>query len=316
MYNKNALVSMLKYFVFMDKSFVEVVMKREEFNFSGYFRNFLGSEVGNVCDLSQFIVVNGVGSQNWRPNAVAGFVGGREDFYLIYVVRGGMTILSGREKQSFSKGQIVCFYSHTPYKYASGEDGVFYYWMHFTGHCAKQILESLGILNEVVYTVGENEEIFQAWKDLCAEFLNQNSTFVLRTAAKIVEILAALSDKIDRPFAQLPQKKLAHSIEYIHRNFNEDISIQKLAEIEHLSVSRLYTVFKENIGYSPSEYILALRINHACSLLLQTDMSIKEISVQVGYKDPFYFSRLFKKRVGKSPSTYKKDNMNLPEIKV
>ncbi len=297
---------MFFYTFLMDKSFVEVDMKKGDINYTGYFRCLPDIYGGNVCDISQFLIINCIGWQNWMPNATAYSAAGRQDFYLLYIVRGEMTILSGEKPQHFSKGQIICFYSQTPYEYRSGKDGVFYYWLHFTGHSAKEILERCGIQNGKVYTVGENEEILKMWRDVFSEFSNQDSLFILRTGAKILNILTALSEKIEKPAGQIPSKKLIRSLDYIHENFNKNLSVQHLAELEHLSVSRFYTVFKENTGYSPSEYIIVLRINRACSMFMQTDMTVKEIAAQVGYKDSFYFSRLFKKYMKTSPCTYKK----------
>ena len=286
-----------------------MVMESKSINHMGYFRTLPDVYSGNVCDLSQFLVINCIGYQNWIPDATA-FCEGRQDFYILYVVRGEMTILSGSEPQKISQGQIICFYSHTPYEYRSGKEGVFYYWLHFTGHSAKEILERCGIGNGKIYSVGSSKEIIELWKDVFSEFSHQDDLFVLRSGAKIIKILTFLSERIEKPFANAAMRKLVHSIDYIHENYNKDFSVSLLAELEHLSASRFYTVFKENTGYSPSEYIRVLRINRACSMLLQTDMSVQEVSAHVGYKDSFYFSRIFKKYMGRSPASYKKHMRN------
>jgi len=60
------------------------------------------------------------------------------------------------------------------------------------------------------------------------------------------------------------------------------------------------------MGLSPKEYILTNKMNLAKQLLYQTDLSIKEISVEIGYDDQLYFSRIFRKRTGYTPSEYKR----------
>ncbi len=287
-------------------------MKKGSINYTGYFRSLPDIYGGNVCDLSQFLVINCIGWQNWMPNANA-YCAGRQDYYLLYVVRGDMTILSGDAPQKISAGQMVCFYSHTPYEYHSGEEGIYYYWIHFTGHSAKEILERCGIRNSKVYTVGHSEKILNLWRSVFSEFSNQDDLFSLKCSAKIIQILTSLSEIIEKPSINVATRKLVYSIDYIHENFNKNFSVSTLAELEHLSTSRFYSVFKENTGYSPSEYIIVLRINRACSMFMQTDMSVQEVAAQVGYRDSFYFSRIFKKYMGVSPVAYKKRMRNYCE---
>lgn len=282
--------------------------KTKDINYTGYFRNLPDVYGGNVCDLSQFLVINCVGWQNWMPEAHAFSVNGREDYYLLYVVNGDMKILSGEEPQMISNGQFICFYSHTPYEYHSGKDGIFYYWAHFTGHSVREILDACGIENSKVYSIGVHDEILALWRSMFPEFANQDTLFTLRTTPKLLQVLTALSERIDKDASAVVSRKLHKSIDYIHENFNREFSVGYLAELEHLSISRFYTIFKENTGYSPSEYIIVLRINRACSMFMQTDMTVKEIAMSVGYRDPFYFSRIFKKYIGKSPCEYKKSH--------
>ena len=63
------------------------------------------------------------------------------------------------------------------------------------------------------------------------------------------------------------------------------------------------------MGISPQKYLINFRLNQACKLMKNTELSIAEISRSVGYQDPLYFSKLFKKEKGLSPSKYRKLNM-------
>ena len=79
-----------------------------------------------------------------------------------------------------------------------------------------------------------------------------------------------------------------------------------MAELAHLSPSRFRALFREATGLSPLDYLLVLRLNHARQLMLQTGSSIGEVARAVGYEDQLYFSRIFKKRTGLSPSAYRR----------
>ena len=87
--------------------------------------------------------------------------------------------------------------------------------------------------------------------------------------------------------------------------YGKEIKIPELAKIESLSNSRYITVFKEKMGMTPLEYLINLRINVACDLLKDLNMSVKEVAACVGYDNPYFFSKLFKKKTGISPTGYK-----------
>ena len=73
-----------------------------------------------------------------------------------------------------------------------------------------------------------------------------------------------------------------------------------------MSISWFIRSFKEFIGFTPMQYILSLRITNAQNLLQNTEYNVTEIADIVGYDNPLYFSRLFKKQSGISPSEFRK----------
>jgi len=100
--------------------------------------------------------------------------------------------------------------------------------------------------------------------------------------------------------------RLNKALEFIETNYMKTIRIEELSACVNLNESNLIKVFKFNLGRTPIEYINQLRINKAKELLLHTNKSIKEIAWETGFKDEFYFSRVFKKMEGKSPRFFKK----------
>ena len=72
-----------------------------------------------------------------------------------------------------------------------------------------------------------------------------------------------------------------------------------------LSESQFSHLFKQQTGHAPLTYFIHLKMQHACSLLTLTQLSVKEIAQEVGYTDSYYFSRLFKKIIGVAPSRYR-----------
>ena len=102
------------------------------------------------------------------------------------------------------------------------------------------------------------------------------------------------------------QEEMENARRYFNEHYNENINIKEFAISRSMSVSWFLRNFKQVAGMSPMHYILITRINNAVSLLETTDYNVNEISTIVGYENPMYFSRLFKKQKGVSPTEYRK----------
>ena len=98
---------------------------------------------------------------------------------------------------------------------------------------------------------------------------------------------------------------LSHAMEYIKQNYHSQILVKDIASFSHCSVSTLSHLFKKTLKISINSYINKIRIEHAKKFLIETDKSISEIAVNVGFNDPNYFSNTFSKLNGMSPSSFK-----------
>ena len=94
---------------------------------------------------------------------------------------------------------------------------------------------------------------------------------------------------------------------YFNEHYSEPINIDEYAEQNHVSVSWFIRNFKQCTGSTPMQYILAKRIYNAEVLLRDPHYNMTEISHIVGYENPLYFSRIFKKAKGLSPSEFRKN---------
>ncbi len=233
---------------------------------------------------------------------------GRNDYYLLYMYGGGVEALANGERCSLSAGQCVIFLPNREYKYTktSAED-VVYYWAHFTGSSAPELVSKLG-LSGGVKTVGLSDGVASRFAALFSEFIRRDDYFELSAAALLVSICVALSRRIrDNTRRESPDgSRLSESLLYIHKNLGSELSLSKLASIEHLSPSRYRTLFRRLMGCPPQSYIASLRMMRACELLSQTRLSVKEIGASVGYGDGLYFCRVFKKSTGMPPREYRR----------
>ena|SRR5436305_4718240 len=99
--------------------------------------------------------------------------------------------------------------------------------------------------------------------------------------------------------------KIRSAIEFFAANLHRQISIAEISESIGLSPSRLYNLFKAELGLPPMQYLKNLRMEKACALLQNPAMKIKQIQLAVGYQDQRYFFRDFKKHFGETPSQYR-----------
>ncbi|QOX64747.1 response regulator [Anoxybacterium hadale] len=97
--------------------------------------------------------------------------------------------------------------------------------------------------------------------------------------------------------------------EYIKSNYSKSITLEDVAREINVSPQYLSKLFKEETGENFIDYLTSIRIRIAKSLLEGDDLSIKEICYSIGYSDPNYFSRIFKKIVGATPTEYKEGHM-------
>lgn len=93
---------------------------------------------------------------------------------------------------------------------------------------------------------------------------------------------------------------------YFNENYNRDINIEEYAISRGMSVSWFIRNFKNFTGTTPMQFITSIRITNSQMLLETTNYAVNEIARIVGYDNPLYFSRLFHKQKGYSPSEYRK----------
>ena len=228
---------------------------------------------------------------------------GREDFYLLYVASGRMKLWLPEGETTAASGSLVLFPPKFSYRYTyEGGAPLSYFWVHFTGSYALRFLKEIGFSTlPCLHTVGRDDHVVSAFHTLFGDFERKSHLQTHELAASLQTLLLAASLSVSRGEG----RTLERSVGYIHSAYNTDIRIPDLARMENLSNSRYIAVFDKQMGTSPSAYIIRLRMSAARDLLHGTDMSIQQIGALVGYRDPHFFSRVFKKQVGVSPKAYR-----------
>ena len=146
------------------------------------------------------------------------------------------------------------------------------------------------------------EDTRKLFLDAAKVWLGKNPLYQIKCSLLITEIIYKII-LAKLPYNKIPHiKKLENARIFIQENFRDEISVEALAESIGMSVSYFRRLFHEAYDYSPMQYIINLRIENARDLLLSGEVNVSEAARLSGFDDIYYFSTLFKRKTGSSPS--------------
>ena len=146
------------------------------------------------------------------------------------------------------------------------------------------------------------DEVYELLTGLVASCKSAKTKKLFQKNIQIKKLFALLQAQTTSP--QMDDYKVVKDlITYIDAHYHQDITLDKLASIANMKKSQISYLFKKYTNKRPIDYLIQHRIRKALELLETTDLLICEVAGEVGYQDPFYFSRLFKKYTGISPTT-------------
>ena len=227
--------------------------------------------------------------------------GGRKDYQLIYVHKGQMVFSDGRTETAAPAGSLWLYEPGKPQFYASKkENNTSYYWIHFSGTHAEEILNGLSIKGGV-QTVGIKENFVSYIKQMVRIAATENH--VLRLTGTAICALSCFEEKSDK------YKRMSHVV----RKMAEDMEIgennRDYAIFCGMSKYHFIRVFNAEYGMTPHAYFVHLKIEKSKFLLRETNMSIGDISQILYFDDPLYFSKVFKKETGLSPRAWRRNEL-------
>lgn len=239
---------------------------------------------------------------------------GRKDYQLLYVVSGKVYLDYQGQTEEVTAGHMILYRPGIAQNYTYfAQDKPEVYWIHFTGSDVEQILEHNGIsAQEHILRSGCSPEYQQLFLQIIREFQVPKphcQELILLLFKQILLLMYRHLEENTHANRKI-QKEVEHAVHFFNENLSSPISIQEYAVSQHMSTCWFIRNFKQYIGMTPMQYITSMRIAKARWLLENTDYNISEISALVGYENPLYFSRIFKKQTGRSPANYRKEWMD------
>lgn len=276
---------------------------------SGYLNNSLV----DFIDKSKPLIVGSCGTYKLykKEKMVTHRPKGRLDYQLVYIASGkGHFYFDGETKEIVTAGHMVLFRPKELQKYEYYcADATEVYWVHFTGSDVKDLLSEYNIptTGHVFYT-GQLQEYHHIFRKMIEELQLCKNHYSEMLNLHLRQLFILLSRQFidEKKINRYAQNEIEIAVKYFNEHYNTDISIENYANSRHMSACWFIRNFKLYNKVTPMQYILSARISNAQSLLDKTTLNITEISNIVGYDNPLYFSRIFKKQTGMSPSEYRK----------
>lgn len=250
----------------------------------------------------------------WYPQARFHYCereNGTDEHILILCVAGSGWYDVNGERGTLQSNQALLIPRKTRHVYWASESTPWsIYWVHFTGSNADFFAHQVASGEHALDVDAEAMTTLQPLFAECCKALMTG--FVLERMIYASQILHHLLGCLlfnNRAFSPTLQTSRFHNLHltlaYLNHNVHKPLTLADMARHANLSPSHFSRLFKEQTSYSPIDYFIHLKAQHACRLLFLTNMTVREIGYELGYEDPAYFSRMFKKVVGMSPMDYR-----------
>lgn len=221
---------------------------------------------------------------------------------LIYIEKGSLTVEISGNTVVVEAGEFVFIDCRTPHCYYSKSD-ISFQWVHLQGNAVFPYSDLLKARFGAPTVLKSSSIILQEFKIIMGYLRGENSLDHTLSVA-IHVLLATVSEKVSAQ-TRSTEQALTVAEGYLRQNFSQQISIIEVAEKVDMSVYYFTRQFHKQFGISPYEYLIMQRISNAKRLLLNSQMSTKQIAELCGYNNSSTFIAAFKTRVGATPSQFR-----------
>jgi AraC-like DNA-binding protein len=224
-------------------------------------------------------------------------------FFSLNMVTGGNAYFNQRDFCGVVEpGQVFLSHINCGQAFATGNKGFLRKrFVRMEGELVQAHLRASGLINKNVVTPINKRSLVQLFRNAYRVMRERRKGFVEKLSLIAHEMLIELSKSVVDDYPP----KLSAGIDYVYRNLHRSITLDEICRAMHVSVRQCTRLFQDNLKQSPLHFVHNQKHAWAENLLKETQLSIKEISEILGYKDPMYFSNRFKKFADISPSAFR-----------
>ncbi|MEH6578978.1 MAG: AraC family transcriptional regulator [Amphritea sp.] len=233
-----------------------------------------------------------------------------DDNLLIYCLEGKGKIRINQKNFAINSGDLVVLPRGLAHQYASSTNYPWtIYWCHFEGELSEDFIRHLQLPKQKpVLHLGLHSSLVSEFDALLeARQSSYHLNAFINAANQLRQILthiALLQPLVRSQDADSFHLEKVHSL--MQARIHEQLDLDTLAASVNLSKFHFVKKYKEFTGTTPINHFIQLKIERACHLLDISSRTIAEVAFMVGYEDAYYFSRIFKKVMGISPTQYRK----------
>lgn len=228
-------------------------------------------------------------------------------YYTVHFVFDGCGIFHISKKEHLlKKGDAFIIFPGEAHDYSNySHSSLGLLWIELSGSNCKELFSYLLSNNQYVFKNVSTEKAGQQLLDIL-EYLSPPVTInKYELSSKIYTFIMYLLDLMTGIPTKNTPALIVKALTYIDENFTGQIQIRDIADNLHISHTYLTKLFQKNVGVTPVKYINMKRIEYACYLLQNTDLSCESISDKTGIYDNAYFHKMFKSVKGMTPVQYK-----------
>ena len=236
-----------------------------------------------------------------------------DDDLVIYCVEGAGQCWLGESHYSVQAGDLLVLPAGRQHRYqADGRQPWSIFWMHLGGDAVADWLQPLSATGPVI-RVGLHERLVQDFRALLDSTTAGYRSDNLLLAASLCQQLLASAQRYARDESADDGDRFSRLHAYMETHLEERPDLETLMHADGCS-SRYQFIrdYKRHTGQTPMQAFLHRKMAHACYLLEVSGRPVADISRQLGFEDPYYFSRAFKRVVGVSPSRYRRRGPQAP----
>lgn len=232
---------------------------------------------------------------------------GVNQYIFFYCTEGKGVISVNGKKYTLHKNEAFCIpKNQSHFYYACDDDPWSILWVHFKGEDTKYFpLEECRVVH--FSTEASINRMFFLF-DLLFRVLDV-SYYSLGNFIYISQVLGLILAEVYRrekpKSVSLENRQVTHIIRFMYKNLHKNLTLQQILKEFNCSKSHLNDIFQKATQHSPMDFYINLKMQEACKLLRSTDLLVYEVAEKLHYKDQYYFSRIFKKIIGVSPSEYR-----------
>ena len=225
------------------------------------------------------------------------------DILIAFIINGTFQVKYRKHSFEAKRGDVVLLDCVEPHYYHAAGDTEFLY-MNFSGCNSHEICQHLIAGKGSLIHQQSNIIISKELHNMVDFYIKDGIENMFQSSMRIYRIFEALISD-DNTIAQ-KDNPINDTIHYIRKNLSSNLSLEILSSIANMSPYYYSHSFKKQTGFSPIEYVINTRIDHAKNLLVSTAQSVEEIAYQSGYSSSSSFITAFIKRMKITPKQYRK----------